>query len=67
MNNDQPPIPSLHEVLGPALHKAFLRAAELAKQTRTYLVVQEGEGIRRVPYKEIDAFIAERTIFKDKK
>ncbi|HVV68199.1 MAG TPA: hypothetical protein VHE99_04055 [Gammaproteobacteria bacterium] len=67
MKDNQEPIPSIHDVLGPALHKAFLRAAELAKQTRTYLVVQEGDRIRHVSYEEIDAFVAERNIFKERK
>lgn len=62
MNNNQQPLPSLHEVLGLALHEAFLRAAELAKQTRTYLVVQEGDKIRHVPYSEIDAFVAKQSL-----
>lgn len=65
MKDNQEPIPSIHDVLGPALHKAFLRAAELAKQTRTYLVVQYEGKIRHVSYEEIDAFVAERSIFKD--
>ncbi len=47
MKDGQEPIPSIHDVLGPALHKAFLRAADLAKQTRTYLVVQEGDRINK--------------------
>lgn len=67
MKNNLEPIPSLHEVLGPALHKAFLRAAELAKQTRTYLVVQDGDKIRHVSYEEIDVFVAERSVFKERK
>ncbi|HVV69033.1 MAG TPA: hypothetical protein VHE99_08405 [Gammaproteobacteria bacterium] len=32
MKDNQEAIPSIHDVLWPALHKAFLRAAELAKQ-----------------------------------
>ncbi len=60
MNTNLQEIPSLHEVLGPALHLAFLKAAELAKQTRTYLVVQRDQEIVRIPYDQIDAFIAEQ-------
>lgn len=65
-NRQQNILASLHDVLGPALHEAFLRAADLAKQTRTYLVVWDGEKVRHVAYDEIDEFVAERKVFKDK-
>lgn len=59
MKNDIQSIPSLHDVAAPALHDAFLRAAALARQTRTYLVVQkEGWEVRNISYDEIDDFIA---------
>lgn len=54
------PIDLLHDALGPALWVAFLRAADIAKQTRTYLVFQEGDAIKRIPYQEIDVFVAQK-------
>lgn len=65
MQNNQNPLSLLHTVLGPALHQAFLRAAELAKQTQTYLVVQEGDKIRHVSYEEIDDFVAKQNMPKE--
>ncbi|MFT3742442.1 MAG: hypothetical protein QM752_07300 [Gammaproteobacteria bacterium] len=59
MKNNPQPVDILHEALGPALQIAFLRAAELAKQTRTYLVIQNGDKIRRISYEDIDEFINE--------
>lgn len=49
---------SLDQVIGPALHAAFLRAAERAKQTHTYLVIEREGKIERIPYEKIDFFIA---------
>lgn len=50
---------ALDQVIGPALHAAFLRAAERAKQTHTYLVIEREGKIERIPYEKIDSFIAQ--------
>lgn len=62
MKNQSKKIPSLHEVAGAALHDAFLKAAERAKQTRTYLVVQKDHKIERIPFDKIDAFVASQNV-----
>jgi hypothetical protein len=55
-------VASLDEVIDSALHTAFLRAAERAKQTCTYLVIERKGKIERIPYEEIDYFIAQNKI-----
>lgn len=60
MKNDQESMLLLDQVIGPALHDAFLKAAEHAKQTRTYLVMEHNGQIERIDYEKIDAFIAEQ-------
>jgi Fe2+ or Zn2+ uptake regulation protein len=50
---------SLDEVIAPALHAAFLRAAERAKQTHTYLVIERKGKIERISYEKIDSFISQ--------
>ena len=60
MKNNTTTIPPLYEVIGPALHDAFLKAAERAKQTRTYLVIERKGEIERIPYDKIDAFVKEQ-------
>lgn len=52
-------IVSLDDVIAPALHAAFLRAAERAKQTHTYLVIEREGKIERISYEKIDSFIAQ--------
>ena len=53
---------SLDEVIDSALHAAFLRAADRAKQTHTYLVIERKGKIERIPYEKIDSFIAQKKI-----
>lgn len=59
MQNRKDNTVSLDQVIGPALHAAFLQAAERAKQTRTYLVIEREGKIERIPYEKIDFFIAQ--------
>lgn len=53
-------IPPLYEVIAAAMYDAFIRAAERAKQTRTYLVIERKGLIERIPYDKIDKFIEEQ-------
>ena len=52
----------LDQVIAPALQDAFLKAAERAKQTRTYLVFERHGKIERIFYEEIDNFIASQKL-----
>lgn len=58
MKNQPKPIPPLYEVASAAMHDAFLKAAERAKQTRTYLVVERNHKIEHIPFDKIDEFVA---------
>lgn len=62
MKNKNNHVVSLDEVIDSALHAAFLGAAERAKQTRTYLVIERKGKIERIPYQELDYFIAQNKI-----
>lgn len=57
MKNQLKEMPPLYEVASAAVHDAFLKAAERAKQTRTYLVVERNHQIVHIPFDEIDAFV----------
>lgn len=59
MKNKNNHVVSLDEVIDSALHTAFLRAADRAKQTHTYLVIERKGKIERIPYEKIDSFIAQ--------
>lgn len=62
MINKNKHVVSLDEVIDSALHAAFLQAAERAKQTRTYLVIERKGKIEHIPYEKIDYFIAQNKI-----
>jgi hypothetical protein len=59
MENKNNHVVPLDEVIDSALHAAFLQAAERAKQTRTYLVIERKGKIERIPYEKIDSFITQ--------
>lgn len=49
MKNQSKEIPPLYKVASAAVHDAFLKAAERAKQTRTYLVIERNNKIEHIP------------------
>lgn len=58
MENNSDEALLLDKVIASALHEAFSKAVERAKQTRTYLVFEREGKIERIPYDKIDSFIA---------
>lgn len=58
MTKRNKPTPKLSDVINEALQDAFLKAAERAKQTRTYLVIEKNHKIEKISFDRIDDFIA---------
>lgn len=61
MSKSHKATPKLRDVIEAAMYDAFLKAAERAKRTHTYLVVQKGDKIERIPFDKIDEFVASQS------